>query len=104
MGASEYNEAVWRGEEIPNVNRPCARPGCGGTFVPKGEPDWDNDGSAMIGLVCNADGCGMESYASWDWEGYDHLDDEEKDEDENGDVRDVWAEVDADLRHRGVIW
>ena len=102
MSTSEHDEAVWAGDEIPDVSRPCDRDGCPGTYRPDGRPHWDADGSASVGLVCDA-GCGMQSAGYWGWEGGDHIGDEDE-EDEDGNVRDVWADVDADLRRRGVIW
>ncbi|WP_158088814.1 hypothetical protein [Thermoactinospora rubra] len=46
--------------------RPCNRPGCGGTWRPTGKPDYDSDGSALVGLRCDS-GCGMQSFYSWIW-------------------------------------
>jgi len=100
MGKASREAAIMAGEEIPDVRRPCGREGCPGTYTPYGSPHFDADGSAMISLTCDA-GCGMQSVAYWSWEGDGHSD---GDEDPEGEGRDVWAEVDADLRRRGSIW
>jgi len=99
MSKASRKAAIMAGEEIPDVRRPCGRPGCGGTYVPTGQPNFDADGSAMISLACGL-GCGMESAAFWAWEGRDW---DEEDEAGTG-SRDIWAEADAELRRRGSIW
>jgi hypothetical protein len=52
------------GEKVPDVSRPCNRPGCDGTYRATGTPHFDADGSAMVDLTCDR-ACGMESVAYW---------------------------------------
>jgi hypothetical protein len=59
-------------DSIPDVRRPCDRPGCEGTYVLEyrdGRPDvhLDMDGSANAGLVCDR-GCGYSSCHYWCWD------------------------------------
>lgn len=60
---------VLAGTAIPDVRRPCDAPSCPGMYLPEGEPFFDADGSANIGLACSGPGCGRESAAYWGWDG-----------------------------------